>query len=84
MVLIPLTPPPRTAESSSLASRPGVPSSPVSWLRRWPLLLLVLAGLASFSAFAAVPDEGIHPLAWMASLLPLQLAALLWALGRKR
>ncbi len=77
MVLIP----------SSLPGVGGPParrSGPVPLLRRWPLLLLVLAGLASFSAFAAVPDQGIHPLAWLASLLPLQLAALLWALGRQR
>ncbi|MFM7676670.1 MAG: hypothetical protein ACKO5F_14070 [Synechococcus sp.] len=48
------------------------------------MLLLVIAGLASFTAFAAVPDQGLHPLAWLASLLPLQLGALLWALGRQR
>ncbi|MCT0224441.1 hypothetical protein [Synechococcus sp. CS-1328] len=53
-------------------------------LRRLPLLLLVLASLISLAAFDAVPDQGIHPLAWMASLLPLQLAALLWALSRQR
>ena len=35
------------------------------------------AGL-SFGAFALVPHEGYHPLALLASLLPLQLAALFW------
>ncbi|MEY4297608.1 MAG: hypothetical protein RLZZ423_787 [Cyanobacteriota bacterium] len=45
------------------------------------LLRLILAGaaLASCAAFAAVPAEGWHPLALLASLLPLQLAALFWA-----
>ncbi|MEA5421873.1 hypothetical protein VB716_01795 [Synechococcus sp. CCY9201] len=53
-------------------------------LRRMPLLLLVLASLISLAAFNAIPDQGLHPLAWMASLLPLQLAALLWGLSRQR
>lgn len=43
-------------------------------------LLFLLAGLASVTAFAAVPRDGIHPLAVLASLLPLQLAAVLWAM----
>ncbi|MEB3264431.1 MAG: hypothetical protein VKJ66_08685 [Synechococcus sp.] len=67
-----------------MGGNPAPRSGSSSPLRRWPLLLLVLAGLASFTAFAAVPDQGLHPLAWLASLLPLQLAALLWALGRQR
>ena len=51
-------------------------------------LMLVLAPMASCGVFAAVPSEGWHPLAALAalaalaSLLPLQLAALLWALSR--
>jgi hypothetical protein len=45
-------------------------------------LLLVLAALASCGVFAAVPSEGWHPLSVMASLLPLQLGALLWVLAR--
>ena len=46
------------------------------------LLRLLLAGaaLASCAAFVSVPGEGWHPLAMLASLLPLQLAALFWAL----
>ena len=43
-------------------------------------LLLVGAALASCGAFASIPAEGWHPLAMLASLLPLQLAALFWAL----
>lgn len=44
--------------------------------------MLVLAALASCGGFAAVPREGWHPLAVLASLLPLQLAALLWAFSQ--
>lgn len=46
------------------------------------LLRLFLAGaaLASCAAFASIPSEGWHPLAMLTSLLPLQLAALFWAL----
>ena len=43
-------------------------------------LVLLGAALASCAAFAGVPQEGWHPLAMQASLLPLQLAAVLWAL----
>ena len=43
-------------------------------------LLLVGAALDSCAVFASVPSEGWHPLAMLASLLPLQLAALFWAL----
>jgi hypothetical protein len=43
-------------------------------------LLVAAAALASCAAFASVPAEGWHPLAMLASLLPLQLAALFWAL----
>ena len=44
------------------------------------LLLLAGAALASGAVFASVPTDGWHPLAMQASLLPLQLAALFWAL----
>lgn len=39
---------------------------------------MAAAGL-SVVAFGMGPHDGLHPLALMASLLPLQLAALLWA-----
>ena len=39
--------------------------------------LIALAALASVAAFAAVPRDGLHPLALLASLLPLQIAALI-------
>jgi hypothetical protein len=45
-------------------------------------LMLVLAAMASCGVFAAVPSEGWHPLAVLASLLPLQLAALLWVFSQ--
>ncbi|MFM2080244.1 MAG: hypothetical protein RLZZ219_926 [Cyanobacteriota bacterium] len=44
--------------------------------------LLVLAAFGSCSLFASVPSDGWHPLGVLASLLPLQLAALFWALSR--
>jgi len=40
-------------------------------------VLLLAAGL-SVGAFGLSPDDGLHPLNVLASLLPLQLAALLW------
>lgn len=45
-----------------------------------PCLLLAGAALVSCLVFASIPSEGLHPLATLASLLPLQLAALFWAL----
>lgn len=39
--------------------------------------LIGLAAIASVAAFAAVPRDGLHPLALLASLLPLQIAALI-------
>ena len=39
--------------------------------------LLAGAGL-SLTAFGLIPQDAFHPLALMASLLPLQLAALFW------
>jgi len=44
--------------------------------------VLVVAALVSFSLAGVTLQEGVHPLALLASLLPLQLAALLWGLRR--
>ena len=46
--------------------------------RAGALATLGLAALASAGSFAAVPHDGFHPLAQLACLLPLQLAALLF------
>ena len=44
------------------------------------LLPLGVAAVLSVAAFGAIPQDGsLHPLALLASLLPLQLAALYWA-----
>lgn len=51
-------------------------------VRRPVLLLLAVAGALSFSAAASIPHDGLHPLALMAALLPLQLAALLYVFRR--
>lgn len=60
-------------------------SAPQRWNgRSYPLAILGVAALVSFSAFAAVPDDGFHPLVAMASLIPLQLAAVLFAWTRLR
>ncbi|WP_216903988.1 hypothetical protein [Synechococcus sp. CCY 9618] len=53
-------------------------------LRRPVLALLVGGGLLSFALLGAVPHDGLHPLALMGALLPLQLAALLWAVLHRR
>ena len=45
-------------------------------------LMLVLAAMASCGVFAAVPSESWHPLAVLASLLPLQLVALFWVFSQ--
>ncbi len=37
----------------------------------------------SFSLAGVAVEDGFHPLSLVASLLPLQLAALLWALSRR-
>jgi hypothetical protein len=47
--------------------------------RRLALVLVAGGGLVSVLALAATPHDGLHPLALMAALLPLQLAALAWA-----
>ena len=46
------------------------------------LVLLSAAAALSFTAVVAIPHEGLHPLALMAALLPLQLAALLYVFRR--
>ena len=46
--------------------------------------LLVGGGLVSVIALGATPQDGLHPLAVMGALLPLQLAALAWALLNRR
>jgi hypothetical protein len=51
-------------------------------VRRPVLLLLAAAGALSFASAASIPHDGLHPLALMASLLPLQLAALLYVFRR--
>ncbi|MEA5415168.1 hypothetical protein [Synechococcus sp. BA-132 BA5] len=48
------------------------------------LVLLVAGGLLSFMALGATAHDGLHPLALMGALLPLQLAALVWALLNRR
>lgn len=64
--------PPRPVLAHSRSQRPAL------------TFILALAGLLTFSALAGIPHDGFHPLALLACLLPLQLAALLWALGRMR
>lgn len=46
------------------------------------LVPLVAAAALSFAAATAIPHDGLHPLALMAALLPLQLAALLYVFRR--
>lgn len=46
------------------------------------LVPFVAAAALSFTAAAAIPHEGLHPLALLAALLPLQLAALLYVFRR--
>lgn len=50
---------------------------------RAPVLLLMAGAAAlSWGAASALPHEGFHPLALLAALLPLQLAALLFVFRR--
>ncbi|MCP9930900.1 hypothetical protein KBY82_08890 [Cyanobium sp. AMD-g] len=51
---------------------------------RLGLALLVGGGLVSFMALGGTPHDGLHPLALFGALLPLQLAALVWALLNRR
>lgn len=46
-------------------------------------LLIALAASVSFSLAGVAVEDGFHPLSLVASLLPLQLAALLWAVSRR-
>lgn len=51
-------------------------------LRRWRRLILSVCGLLSVLALAATPADGVHLLAVLAGLLPLQVAGLLWFVAR--
>jgi hypothetical protein len=51
-------------------------------LRRWRRLVLACCGLLSTLALAAIPADGLHPLALMAGLLPLQVVGLLWGVAQ--
>ena len=51
---------------------------------RPPLILIVSCSLASGLLFAALPSEGMASAMRLFALLPLQLAALLWVLPRRR
>jgi len=51
-------------------------------MRRGLLLGLGLAAAVSFTCLAAIPPDGFHPLAQLACLLPLQLAALMVVFSR--
>jgi len=55
---------------------------PSAVMRRGPLLGLGLAAAVSFTCLAAIPPDGFHPLAQLACLLPLQLAALMVVFSR--
>jgi len=71
----PLTPRPpgsRPVQGSFGSQRPAL------------VFILALAALISAACFAGIPQDGPHPLALLASLLPLQLAALLWGVTRWR
>ena len=46
-------------------------------------LLIGLSATVSFSLAGVAVEDGFHPLSLVASLLPLQMAALLWALSRR-
>ena len=65
-----------------------MPRSPGSEQRsgglRLPLALLAAASLGSGLLFAAMPTEGLASSLRLLSLLPVQLAALLWVLPRMR
>ena len=46
------------------------------------VLALLAGGAMSFASLAAIPPDGFHPLAQLACLLPLQLAALFVVFSR--
>ena len=53
--------------------------------RSWPPLILLSGGtIISGLLFAALPSQGLEGTLRLFSLLPLQLAALLWVLPRMR
>ena len=54
----------------------------MSTARLTSLLPLLVAAVMSVMAAAAMPHDGLHPLALMAALLTLQLAALLYVFSR--
>ena len=54
----------------------------MSTARLTSLVPLLVAAVLSVMAAAAMPHDGLHPLALMEALLPLQLAALLYVLSR--
>jgi len=60
--------------SEFAASSPRIP---------WSLAPLLLAALISFGAAGTIPRDGVHPLALLAALFPLQLAALFHGLRRQ-
>jgi hypothetical protein len=78
--------PPSLVVALSILILPPLPSEPPSLasptLRQVRRLILGLCGLLSTLALASTPADGPHPLALMASLLPLQLAGLLWVVAR--
>jgi hypothetical protein len=45
--------------------------------------VLLLAAVASVAGFEAIPRDAFHPLALMACMLPLQLAALVYVFRRR-
>ncbi len=52
--------------------------------RRLRPFVLALCGLLTALGLAASAGDGLpHPLAWLAGLLPLQLAGLLWAVAHR-
>lgn len=68
---------------SELAPPAGALATSPGPARRWPVLMLMAAaGALSFGTAATIPHDGLHPLALMAALLPLQLAALLYVFRR--
>jgi hypothetical protein len=70
---------PSSRGSDPKAARSGRPL----WLQALASVApLAGAALISVGAVGSIPHDGLHPLALMASLLPLQLAALLYVFAR--
>jgi hypothetical protein len=55
-----------------------------TWSAWPPLILLAGASLGSSLLFRALPSEGLDSALRLLSLLPLQMAVLLWVLPRMR